>query len=155
MTKNTILVNMKVTMLGTLLPMLMVACNDNNKADIDSQLQDIDAQTTVVDAKLDSMLIKSDEQAADSLKRDPVITQLSQDIAKYQKSMARFTAPKDSTTRKKFSRKLGHLRMDSLLQVNRVKEAVLKLHSNELNAIYKEQASLKNKRDSLMKIKTR
>jgi len=154
MDKNKILINIKNTALGALLPLLLVACGSKNK-NVDGELADIDIRIEAANAQLDSLQAQTDQILTDSLSRDPHVANLVTEISKREKMIAKFKAPKDSIKRKGHERKLGSLRMDSVLYANRLREHIVNSRMDAFRAVYREQDILKAKRDSLLKIKSR
>lgn len=154
MNKNTIFINIKNTTLSALLPLLLVACGSKNN-NVDAELADIDARIAATNVQLDSLQAQTEKLLTDSLSRDPKIANLSKEMEKREKLIAKYKAPKDSLRRKAYAAKLGSFRMDSILHANRVKEQIVNSRKDAFHALYLEQDMLKAKRDSLLKIKSR
>lgn len=149
-----LLANLKGASLYALLPVMLVAC-DSKESNVDAELADVNAKIETLGTRIDSTNVKIERNVADSLAKNPTLKSMGEDIARHNKEYNKLTAPRDSVRRKKFSKKLCALRIDSILYSSNVKETLTKEQKAEYRELFNEYKALVAKRDSLMKKKTR
>lgn len=154
MTKNRLLAIISKNAMYVVIPLMMAAC-DSKAPNTEAELADVEARLAEIDTKLYNMQQKTDTILADSMKNDAAAALISKDIAHFQGRLKKTTAPKDSVQRRRLSKKIGSLKMDSIMRANAVKEQIAKMRYDEFRAVYKEQDSLRARQAQLMKIKKR
>lgn len=149
-----ILLNIKRGALMSILPLLLAAC-EQKKPNVDAEIADIENNLAKIQIQLDSIDANVDSIMIDSIANDKKISEISEKIVQHSKRMAKLSAPKDSVLRKKFSKKIGTLRMDSILHAHNLRDEIAAQQHAANNDIFAMKNALVAKRDSLMKIKTR
>lgn len=154
MTKNKLLAIIPHRAVYAILPLLLAGCK-SDKPNADAELADIEVRLTTIDTKLNDMQQETQAMLIDSVARDAQSIEIKKEIDRHGAALKKLKAPKDTTMQKRLSRKLGKIRMDSVMRANALKEQIINMRKDQFRAIYKEQDSLRARQAELMRIKKR